>query len=408
MDRNKIIALLFVLCNATAALAQKADRAYWVQTMERIARPVWENLSNATLDANMPFESTSRDSTRRVASRLEAVGRTLCGMAPWLELGEDTTSEGRLRGEFITMVTKGLREAVNPASPDYLTFGRGISQSLVDAAFLAEGLLRAPRQVWKRLDSQTQARLTAELKRTRTVKPNETNWLLFASTVEAALLEFTGQCDTARLRYGVNRFLNDGWYKGAGWFGDGAEFHFDYYNSLVIHPMLTDVLGVMLRHGLCDQATYHRQTRRLARQAAILERLISPEGTYPVVGRSITYRFGVFHALAQAALTGALPAKLVSQTGPALTAVIKRQAEAPGTFDADGWLRVGFAGSQPRMGEKYINTGSEYMCMAVFLPLGLPADNAFWSGPHRKWSSLRAWQGEDIGADHALRDSKEK
>lgn len=29
--------------------------------------------------------------------------------------------------------------------------------------------------------------------------------------------------------------------------------------------------------------------------------MISPEGSYPVIGRSITYRFGSFHALADAA-----------------------------------------------------------------------------------------------------------
>lgn len=352
MGRVRIVALLLASWLAAAAPAQEADRDLWVSTMVRIARPVWANLSRATLNDSMPFESVSRDPARRVASRLEAVGRTLCGMAPWLELGADSTAEGRLRGEFLGMV--------------------------------------------------------AELERTRTVKPNETNWLLFATTVEAALLEFTGRCDTARLCYGVNRFVNDGWYKGDGWFGDGAEFHFDYYNSIVIHPMLTDVLGVMVRHGLASRPVYDRQVRRLVRQSAILERLISPEGTYPVVGRSITYRFGVFHALAQAALMGVLPRGLASQAGPALTAVIRRQAGAPGTFDSGGWLRVGFAGSQPRMGEKYINTGSEYMCMAVFLPLGLPADDAFWRGPHRKWTSLRAWEAADVGADHALRDSREK
>lgn len=87
-------------------------------------------------------------------------------------------------------------------------------------------------------------KLVYELKRTRGIKPNESNWLLFASMVEAALLEFTGEYDTQRLYYGVNRFIDE-WYKGDAWYGDGAELHLDYYNSLVIHPMLTDVLSVM-------------------------------------------------------------------------------------------------------------------------------------------------------------------
>jgi hypothetical protein len=131
--------------------------------------------------------------------------------------------------------------------------------------------------------------------------------------------------------------------------------------------------------------------------------MISPEGTYPVIGRSITYRFGSFHALADAALLHILPEDLSpAQVRCALTAVIERQLAAPGTFDPDGWLRVGYAGRQSRMGETYINTGSLYLCCAAFLPLGLPADDPFWSAPARDWTSRKAWNGVDVGADHCI------
>ena len=86
--------------------------------------------------------------------------------------------------------------------------------------------------------------MITELKRSRNIKPFENNWLLFASTVEAALLEFTGECDMERMLYGVKKF-RDEWYKGDAMYGDGVDFHMDYYNSFVIHPMLTDVLVVI-------------------------------------------------------------------------------------------------------------------------------------------------------------------
>jgi hypothetical protein len=131
--------------------------------------------------------------------------------------------------------------------------------------------------------------------------------------------------------------------------------------------------------------------------------MISPEGTYPVIGRSITYRFGAFHALADAALLHLLPDGIdPAQVRSALTAVIRRQLAVPGTFDEGGWLKVGFAGSQPRMSEDYINTGSLYLCMAVFLPLGLPDDDPFWNRPSADWTSKKAWSGVDVGADHAI------
>jgi hypothetical protein len=76
---------------------------------------------------------------------------------------------------------------------------------------------------------------------------------------------------------------------------------------------------------------------------------------------------------------------------------------AAGTFDRQGWLRVGFAGSQPGIGETYISTGSCYLCATGLLPLGLPPEDPFWSDPPAAWTSKRAWEGEDLPADHVLR-----
>lgn len=379
------------------------DRAYWVETLVKIADPVLVNLSEGTLKKNMPFESLSDDPLRKDVSYLEAVGRTICGIAPWLELGPEDTKEGKIRSKYIKLAVQGLRNAVNPQSPDYLVFDNRHSQPLADAAFLAQGLLRAPRQLWGNLDSETQSRIITELKRTRTIKPKESNWLLFASMVEAALLEFTNEYDTQRLYYGVNRFL-DNWYKGDAWYGDGEEFHLDYYNSLVIHPMLTDLLYIMKKHDMKGGEFLSKQLTRHQRMAMQLEKLISPEATYPVIGRSIVYRLGVFHALTQISLLEMLPKKLSgAQVRCALTAVMHRQLDQPVNFDENGWLKIGFFGSQIEMSEAYINTGSLYMCTAVFLPLGLPAQHSFWSEPYMEWTNLKAWKGIDVGADKALR-----
>ena len=44
-----------------------------------------------------------------------------------------------------------------------------------------------------------------------------------------------------------------------------------------------------------------KEEPRAARYAAVLERMIAPDGSFPALGRSIVYRCGAFHALAQAA-----------------------------------------------------------------------------------------------------------
>jgi len=76
--------------------------------------------------------------------------------------------------------------------------------------------------------------------------------------------------------------------------------------------------------------------------------------------------------------------------------------EAPGTFDPNGWLTIGYCGHQPHLGESYISTGSLYLCSTVLLPLGLPPANPFWSGATQDWTARRMWRGEDGAADHAI------
>ena len=273
---------------------------------------------------------------------------------------------------------------------------------LVDAAFLAQGLLRARTQIWEKLDKQTQQNLITELKRSRGIKAWNNNWLLFASMVEAALLDFTGECDKERLMYGVIKFRDD-WYLGDAVYGDGPNFHQDYYNSFVIHPMLTDVLIIIKKHDLPDDGFLEKQLKRHARYAAQQERLISPEGTFPAMGRSITYRTGVFHALGQAALMHNLSKEMSpAQVRCGLTAVIQKMFSHEDNFDDNGWLTIGFTGRQITMSESYINTGSVYLCSLGFLPLGLPVTDEFWAAKFTAWTNLRAWNGEEVVADKAI------
>jgi len=107
------------------------------------------------------------------------------------------------------------------------------------------------------------------------------------------------------------------------------------------------------------------------------------------------------------ALRHELPAHIKpGQVRAGLTAVIRKMAEAPGTFDNQGWLQIGFYGHQPALGESYISTGSLYLCSAGLLPLGLPPGDEFWSAPAERWTSQKLWAGENLAADHAIQDTK--
>jgi hypothetical protein len=167
--------------------------------------------------------------------------------------------------------------------------------------------------------------------------------------------------------------------------------------------MLLDVLGQLSRLTSEWKGLEEAVAKRARRYAAIQERMISPEGTFPPIGRSLAYRFGALQLLGQMALRRELPDNVSpAQVRSAMTAVIRRMIEAPGTFDADGWLTIGFAGHQPSLGESYISTGSLYLCAAGLLPLGLPANDDFWTSPAAQWTSRKVWGGRDLPADHAL------
>lgn len=379
----------------------KAQRAYYVQTLVRIADPVLDALSKNELKKRMPLEAKYPD-TRRDFMHLEAFGRLLAGMAPWLELGADDTEEGKLREKYIDLALLCIHNATDPTSPDFMNFTEG-KQPLVDAAFLAQALLRAPQQLWMKLGAQTQENVINALRSTRTITPGYNNWLLFSAIVEAALQQFDHSGDEMRIDYAVRQMLS--WYKGDGVYGDGPDFHWDYYNSFVIQPMLIEILQVMKDHKLDPANNYDVVVKRASRYAAVQERLISPEGTYPVLGRSIPYRFGAFQALSKAALMKALPANVTpQQVRFGLYTVIKKQIEAPDTFDENGWLRIGFYGHQPELAENYICTGSLYLCSQAFLVLGLPASDTFWTGENVDWTSRKMYKGGAVPIDKALRN----
>ncbi|MDQ6422789.1 DUF2264 domain-containing protein [Paenibacillus sp. LHD-117] len=381
------------------------DRAYWLDRMRAVAEPVLVAAAERRLRRDMPVEAKDGLLDDRMKfTHLEAIGRLLCGIAPWLERreGGSDAEEQSLRQRYAELARKAIEAGVDPASPDYLNFTDG-HQPIVDAAFLAQALLRAPSELWGKLAPDVQRNIVAGLKATRTRKPFANNWLLFAATIEA-FLYVAGEPDWDPMRIDYALRQHEAWYVGDGAYGDGPHFHWDYYNSFVIQPMLLDVLEAVHKQDQTWEQHYPNAIARARRFAAVQERMIAPDGTFPPIGRSLAYRCGAFQSLAQSALRGELLEGLApGAVRSALTAIIGRTLDAPGTFTEDGWLTIGLSGHQPGLGEGYISTGSTYLCAAVFLPLGLPASDPFWTEPGQPWTSVLAWSGLATPIDSALK-----
>lgn len=93
--------------------------------------------------------------------------------------------------------------------------------------------------------------------------------------------------------------------------------------------------------------------------------------------------------LSMLAWKGWLPDELPEgQVRAALTAVLSNMFGDDRNFNSEG----------------YTNTGSLYLTSFIFLPLGLPADDPFWTDAPLPWTSKKAWEGGKVLKDRAYRE----
>jgi hypothetical protein len=380
------------------------DRAFMLDLLRRMAEPVLGPMSKGQLQAQFkPELSPTWDGRPPKVAYLECFGRLIAGLAPWLALPDTGDAESKLRATLREQAQASYAQAVDPKSGDYL-FGGIAEQQLVDSSYFTNALIRAPKALWEPLDATTKTRIVKEIKGIRSVSPPYTNWLLFAAMNEAFLLSIGEQWDPVRIDLAVRKMLE--WYVGDGWYADGPHFHFDYYGSYVIHPMMVEILEVLVAtkahfNSLKSVELLEQAKKRMQRYGTSLERMVGPEGSFPPIGRSLTYRTAVFQPLGLLAWRKWLPEALpVGQARAATVAAQRAIFTNPTNFDAQGYLTIGFCGHQPTLGDWYSNAGSMYLASLSLLALGLPASDPYWTAPPLPWTSKSAFAGEHFAKDY--------
>jgi len=412
---STLVIMLAVMLPLSAAAKKKqekviSDREYWCQQAYKMAQPVLENMAKGELQKNMKTEfSPSFDNRNRKVVYMETFGRLMAGIAPWLALPDDDTAEGQQRKQLREWALASYKHSVDPESPDYLCWGVS-GQNLVDAAYIAESFIRAYDALWVPLDNVTKERYIKEFKMLRKYEPPYTNWFLFSSTIESFIAKAAGlkEYDDFRVMMPIRK--TEEWYVGDGWYADGPVFAFDYYSSYVFHAMYLETLQNMIdakQNGtrLEYKKYYDRALKRAQKFAIILERFISPEGTFPVIGRSTPYRLAALQPLALMAWYQKLPKELSNgQVRAALTKCMHRMFDIQNNYNDAGFLTIGFCGHQPETADWYTNNGSLYMTSLSFMPLGLPADHDFWTCEAQPWTQVKAWGGQPFPKDHRWAD----
>nr|MBP7471542.1 DUF2264 domain-containing protein [Prevotella sp.] len=402
--------VLFFFLSSTSYAARKnqqSDREYWCAQAWKMSQPVLENMAKGELQKNMQMEfSPSFDNRNKKVAYMECFGRLMAGIAPWLSLPDDNTAESKQRSQLRLWALQSYKNAVDKNSPDYLCWGIG-GQNLVDAAYIAESFLRAYDTLWKPLDETTKKAYLNEFAKLRKIDPPYTNWLLFSSTIESFMAKAGGDYDQYRVNSACRKM--EEWYVGDGWYADGPYFTFNYYCSYVFHAMYLETLQAMIdakaNTRLDYKKYYDRELKRAQKFSIILERMISPEGTFPAFGRSIPYRNAAMQPLALMAWYKKLPNDLSNgQVRAALTKMMHRMWDSNTNYNEKGFLNIGFCGHQPGVADWYTNNGSEYMASLTFMPLGLPANDPYWTDAPQPWTQVKAWGGEEFSKDHLWKD----
>ncbi len=399
---SAIIILVYTSVFATKPKKEQvvSDRQYWADLLYKISEPVLSSMSKGELVKNMQVElSPSWDGRNQQVIYMEAFGRLMAGLAPWLALPDDDTPEGKQRKQLREWALKSYANAVDPDSPDCLLW-KGENQILCDASYIAQSFIRAPKALWEPLDDVTKKRYIENFKELKRVKPAYNNWLLFRAMIETFLVSIGEEYDAFALELSLRK-VNE-WYLGDGWYSDGQEYSLDYYNAYVMHPMYVEILETLkAKSNINTPISFDLALRRMQRYNVLIERLISPEAAYPAMGRSMTYRLGAFQTLSLAAWKYGLPSSLTNgQVRNALTSVMKRMFANPDNFNKAGFLQLGFVGHQPDIADYYTNNGSLYLTSLGFLALGLPANHPFWTDPAQEWTSQKAWNGKPFPRDY--------
>lgn len=272
---------------------------------------------------------------------IEATARTLPLMAAMLDY--QITTLGKLNG-YGERISQALKQAficgTHPEHPGYWGKIKDYDQRICECCDIALALWLVRDTVWATYSASEQERILCWLRQVNVCQTVDNNWHLFIVLTQQVVLALSGQGESSDWRYDrVKEF-----YVGDGWFRDGANGNFDYYNSWAFHYLLFWIDRI--------NPDFDRQFIRqsCAEFAQTFRYFFTPSG-FPFFGRSICYRLAAPTALlANAIQSGQADGQLKRIVSTLTHFFMLRGAEQHGTvtqglFQADRRLIDGYSGS---------------------------------------------------------------
>lgn len=225
---------------------------------------------------------------------IEGVSRVLPTLAAWLnsqgsDCGQLTGLDGK-RIDVVTIVRKSFLAGTDPQHKGYWGTLQNYDQRICESADLALALWLSKAQVWDTYSLQEQQQIHRWFMQVNHCATVDNNWHLFPLLVQLVFKNLTGEDTIEHQRYQrIKEF-----YVGDGWFRDGANGNYDYYNAWGFFYSLYWIMQidstfdpVFIKQSLSEFADRYRY-------------FFTPQGL-PFFGRSLCYRLAAAVPLLAAA-----------------------------------------------------------------------------------------------------------
>lgn len=317
-----------------------------------------------------------------------SVARMLPAMVEWLAAGRPSNPLGEADTDIGEVVTRIYKNAFDPNHPDFWGYAQSDkpTQRSVEAALVAVSLAKAGKDLLGKLTPQDRTNIQKWLASCTQVPERKNNHAWFTACNQAARLELSRtfpefQGDEqwmledlkAMDELGAKGMSVDGWYSDS-----PDQPIYDVYNFYVFP-------NFPLMWGRIIGARYPEWNEKFrGRIKTFLQKtpyFFAANGSHPLMGRSLVYRWAVLSPLVMGYREGLWP-----HSPGLLRGIVRRQLEyhwGLGCFDeAKGKLRETFSRDDtPVTREPYIDNGHPYWTMLGFAFLGIPESDPFWTAP---------------------------
>lgn len=340
-------------------------------------RAHWERVADVLLEGVRPHASPCHAFVHVPDPRRSASGRQMEGLEGYartflLAALRLAGSDGQAPGDLAERYATGLAAGSDPSHAETWPPIRDVSQTIVEAAFVAVALHESRPWVWDRLSDAERSRAIGWLCGIHGRRVWHNNWVLFPVIVNA----FLKSVGAPHRQDEMERYLDlvDSWYRSDGWYTDGPGANYDYYAGWAMH--LYTLLWCRMDGDTNDPertAEYRRRSRRFLEQ---YQCFFGSNGAPLYHGRSLVYRFAAVAPLWAGALLDATPLT-PGETRRIASGALRYFLERGAVHD--GLLTRGWHGSFPTMLQHYSGHGSQYWASKGFLGLLLPPAHPVWT-----------------------------